>query len=73
MATDIPDLTLATSIFFGGKWIAINGAKDLGNGWVSIETSPYVTETVRASAIQGIKSSNIPAVAPVAQAFDIGA
>ena len=30
MATTIPDLALATSIHFGGKWYAINGAKDLG-------------------------------------------
>ena len=73
MATGIPDLTLATSVHFGGKWQAINSAKDLGDGWVSRDVSLYVTETVKASAIQGVRFSNFPAVAPVATAFDIGA
>ena len=71
MATGIPDLTLATSAHFGGKWQAINGAKDLGDGWVSLDVSPYVTEHVRASAIQGVRYSNFSAVEPVAKAFDL--
>ena len=73
MATTIPDLTLATSVHFGGKWVAINSAKDLGDGWVSLDVSPYTTENIRASAIQGVKFSIFPRVKPVAQAFDIGA
>ena len=71
MATTIPGLALASSVFFGGKWTTINGAKDLGDGWVSLDVSPYVTQAVRASAIQGIRCPNFPAVEPVAKAFDL--
>jgi len=69
----IPGLASATAIHFGGKWLTINSAEDIGDGWVTLDVSPYATETVRASAIQGVRFSNSPAVAPVPQAFDIGA
>ena len=71
MATTIPELTLATSVHFGGKWVAINSAKDLGDGWVSLDVSPYTTEIIRVSAIQGVKFSNFPKVVSVAKAFDL--